>query len=45
VVEVGADRDHQLDAVGDGGEGGGGAPSIQSRLLHTLDVVEVQLRD
>ena len=43
LVEVGAHRHHQLQLLGDGGEGGGGGPGVERRLIGPLDVIQVQL--
>jgi hypothetical protein len=45
VMEVRADRDHQLDARGDRRQRRRGRPGVERRLADPLDVVEVELGD
>ena len=37
--------DHELESLGDGGEGGGGAPCVEGGRIGALDVVEKELGD
>ena len=45
VVEGGADRDHELELAGDGGERGGGGHGVEGVGFDAFDVVEVELGD
>jgi hypothetical protein len=44
-VVVGPHREHQLQALGDGGDGGREGPAVERGRSGALDVVEVELGD
>ena len=45
LMKRGANRDHEFDAFGDGGERGGCGPGVERRGFDAFDVVEIEFGD